>query len=232
MPFEYFVDGADYFYISNSPLKDTGFWRFREAAFAESDDFKRALLHKTQPHLLLDDYDIAVWVDENLSIAGDVCPMINRTIKEGACFGVAPHPYRKDCYEEAARLKRVSKCDPSGVTGQVEAYWADGYTGENGLSETEFIVMDLRRRETRDALDIWRREIETHSGIDNLSFDYACWKANATTVQVIDNGQSVKAHHCFSYFPNGGVTHPYRDVLRGLGGDAHSGECPASDDAS
>ncbi len=232
MPFESFIEEADYFYIADSPLSETGFWRFRETAFVESNALKRAFLHKTQPHLLFDDYDIAVWVDEHLSITGDVCPMIDRTIKEGACFGVAPHPYRKDCYEEAARLKRLSKHDPSRVASQVEGYWAEGYTGENGLSETEFIIMDLRRRETRNALDIWHREIDAHSLLDNLSFDYACWKANADTVQVIDNGQSVKASHCFSYFPDGGMTHPYRDVLHRLGGSAHPGARPAGNDVS
>lgn len=211
LPHEAFIKGADYFFYADNQTS-VGFWQARPLAFSHSDPVKVARRHKTQPHKLLSDYDIVVWIDANISIVGNVSNYIDQVVRAGASFGTIPHSTRKTFEEEAKAVAAIQLDSADVIATQVERYKAEGYCGQNGLTETNFMVMDLRHPETKAALDIWWNEISQFSRRDQLSFDYAVWKAKATTVSLWSNGLSVRANPKFACFEHGKHAHPYGDL--------------------
>ncbi|TDW59237.1 uncharacterized protein DUF616 [Novosphingobium sp. PhB55] len=213
LPFEAFVEGADYhFYSDLESESELAQWTIRPLALSDPHPVKAARRHKSQPHDIFDDVDIAVWIDGNIALSGDVSGLIAKVIENNAAFGVIPHPYRSKVSDELAMLCRVGLDDPRVMNAQYERYRKQGFEDDQGLTETNFLVMDLRRSETRAALDVWWSEIKQGSRRDQLSFDYSCWKVGAKKVSLITNGLSARADPRFAYFSHGGKSHPGLDM--------------------
>ena len=218
LPFEAFIDGADYYFFTDVEFDNESFWEIRPVQYRHPSNWiKSARYHKSQVHKLISDYDIAIWIDANISVVGNVAPLIEKVIKEDACFGVISHPYRTSCFEEAEKIDQLKMDDSETICSQIENYRRAGYRGDNGLTETNFLIMNLRKGETKKALDFWWNEIERNSHRDQLSFDYARWKANANSINLLDEGLSIRADWRFSYFDHGKGQHPYLDVLPVVG---------------
>lgn len=229
LPWEAFVEGADHhFYSDQDGPREQAQWQIHPLAFRHENPVKTARRHKSQPHHILEDVDIAIWVDGNICVTGDVAGLIAKVLEHDAAFGVIPHPYRASVSEELGLLSIRSIDDPGVMQAQFETYLKQGFPDDDGLTETNFLVMDLRRPETRRALDIWWSEIEHGSRRDQLSFDYACWKAGAKKVPLISNGLSVRADPRFAYFSHGGKSHPGLDLRQRLA-DIWNNREPAPD---
>lgn len=207
LPFESFLEGADYvFFTDQRDLERDGHWRISPLAATHNHQIKTARRHKTQAHRILQDTDIAIWIDANVAITGDITSLILKVLRDEASFGVIAHPYRTSVEEELTALEQLRIDDPGVMRPQIERYKAEGFQ-DDGLTETNFLIMDLRREETRTALDIWWSEIEHNSRRDQLSFDYSCWKAGAKKLPLLINGLSVRADYRFAYFDHGGAEH-------------------------
>lgn len=213
LPFEGFVAGAEYIFFSDQPgPSQQGQWRMRPLALTHAHQIKTARMHKTQPHRCLEGVDIAIWIDANIAVTGDVAPWIAQILQEEAAFGVIPHPYRASVATELAALTKMKIDAPDLLQSQYAQYQAEGFPDDGGLTETNFIIMDLRRPEARAALDIWWNQIDTKSHRDQMSFDYACWKAGARKSPLLHTGLSLRADARFAYFDHGGKQHGYMGV--------------------
>jgi len=208
LPFEGRVDGARYIFFSDKPEPvQQAQWELRSLAVEADTPIKTARRHKTQPHAILDECDIAVWIDGNIAVTGDVASLIAQTLENDAAFGVVPHPYRSNVKAELSALLDNDMDVGDVLRKQYARYVEEGFPDNGGLTETNFMVMDLRRPEARKALDIWWQEIKDNSRRDQMSFDYACWKAGAHKTSLIETGLSVRADPRFAYFPHGGGNH-------------------------
>ncbi|WP_046117077.1 glycoside hydrolase family 99-like domain-containing protein [Ensifer aridi] len=228
LPFESFVDGADYvFFGDQSAPEQNGHWRMAALAVNHPDRIKAARRHKAQAHRILSGTDIAIWIDGNIAVTADITGWVAAVVREQASFGVVAHPYRNSVGAELTALEQLKIDTPESMRRQVERYSAEGFP-DDSLTETNFIIMDLRRQETRHALDIWWSEIERNSRRDQLSFDYACWKAGARKISLITSGLSVRADYHFAYFDHGASRHPKLSVMPALAalwmGKAHKQE--------
>lgn len=214
---EGFVEGADHlFYSDQNDTEQEAQWQIHPLSLLHENPIKAARRHKAQPHHLFDDVDLAVWIDGNISVTGDITGMLAKVIEQDANFGVIPHPYRASVSEELDLLRQREIDDPDVMQAQVNRYIAEGFPDSGGLTETNFLVMDLRKPVTRHALDLWWSEINKHSRRDQLSFDYACWLAGAKKVPLISNGLSIRADARFAYFSHGTKDHPGRDLRQTL----------------
>ena len=212
LPPENVVDGADYLFFSDEPIAGDKGWTYRKTRYWNPDPVKIARFYKANAPQILAGYDIAVWVDANIAITGDIAAYVDATLSANANFGVIDHPYRNSVFEEVDQLAALGRDDAARMTAQVERYREKGYEGQNSLTETNFIVMDLNRPRTREALSLWWKEIETHSKRDQVSFDYACWRAGAKQHSLFPEGGSVRSNPDFAYFKHGADTYPYTDV--------------------
>lgn len=209
LPFEGFVAEAEYLFFTDQTEGETrqGQWEMRPLALRHDHKIKEARRHKTQPHHFLEGVDIAIWIDANIAVTGDITPWIAQFLEEDAAFGVIPHPYRANVATELAELVKMKIDEPDLLNAQYARYQEAGFPDDAGLTETNLIVMDIRRPETRAALDIWWEQIDTYSRRDQMSFDYACWKAGARKVPLLNTGLSVRADSRFAYFDHGATRH-------------------------
>ena len=215
LPFEHVLDGVDYVFFTDQvdePRKAQ--WNLRELAFETPEKIKTARRYKTQIHRIYQEYDIAVWVDGNIAIRDSVVPLILRVLSSDANFGIIQHPYRSSISDELEALVKNKIDHPEILRNQLAGYIREGFVDDVGLTETNFLIMDLRRKETTKALDIWWAEIQEKSRRDQMSFDYACWKAGAKKVGLLETGLSVRADPRFVYFEHGLQSHNHLQLVK------------------
>ena len=74
-----------------------------------SDRTRAARFVKTHPHTLLQEYDVAVWIDSNIMILGDLDPLIRQVMASDVALGAIPHPSRKSIYDEIVSCSNRGK---------------------------------------------------------------------------------------------------------------------------
>jgi len=128
------------------------------------------------PHFLFPDYDIALWVDSNIMILGNLFPLLREFSRSGKAVGAFHHPYRKNIYQEAKACIALDRDDPQLIRRQMRRYKQEGFSHQD-LLESNVIAFNLRHPGCRPFLDAWWREIDRGSRRDQLSVNYALRKS-------------------------------------------------------
>ena len=183
----------DYILFSDKPAPDTGVWQVRPITYYHQDAARRARYVKTHPHLLLDDYDIAIWIDAHIMILGDIYPMVASFLASKSPVGAVPHPGRTSVYEELEACIQRKIDDAETMREQIARYRAAGFD-HSDLIETNLMMFCLPDERTRAFLDIWWREIDSHSKRDQLSVNYALEKAEIRWHRLTQRPQSARDH--------------------------------------
>ncbi len=165
----------DYICFSNTDMSDTGIWEIRPCLYLSSDPTRITRYVKTHAHCLLSEYEVAVWIDSNIVITGDITEEIERTIASGLPCATFYHPRRENIYEEAETIIRAKRDDPEIVKLQV-GHIGDFGLEHNDLAETNFMIFNLRHEKIKKFLNTWWSEIDTYSKRDQLSFNYSLYK--------------------------------------------------------
>lgn len=215
LPHECAIHGAEYCFYTDSEEDPSGLWKIEPLQMQGRDPVQTARLHKMSPHILFPDADIAIWIDANVAITGDITVYVRKLLEEDVAFGLVRHPIRNSFVEEARALNDLGIDRPAVLGPQIGGYLLEGVPSDLGLTETNFMLMDLRKPETIRALEIWREEISDKSVRDQVSFDYARWKSGANSVWLFDDGGSVRSNPRFAYFEHGAAGHRQKDVFRG-----------------
>ena len=78
----------DYFLFTNSSIKDTGIWKLRPMNYISCQSVNSARFIKTHPHILLKKYDIAIWIDPNITILDNIAKLVKKFIKSKMVAGI------------------------------------------------------------------------------------------------------------------------------------------------
>jgi GT2 family glycosyltransferase/glycosyltransferase involved in cell wall biosynthesis len=191
----------DYILFTDAPVPDIGVWDVRPMTYHHAEPARSARYVKTHPHVLLADYDIAVWLDSNLMIAGNLWPFVERFLASGEKIGAIPHPFRTTLYDEVTACARQAKADPQEMHEQAARYASLGFTHED-LMETGFMVFDLRATEVSHFLNAWWSEIDRHTHRDQLSVNFALASAGLAWHRLVDRPASVRTIPEVVYFPH------------------------------
>lgn len=192
---------VDYVCFTDRPRNDYGVWKMRAAPYYHPDPTRIARWVKTHPHELFPDHDIAVWLDANIILKGDIHPYIGLVASKDAHLGLIAHPHRACFYDEAEACKRLNKDSAKLIDRQTEEYRKAGLPIKQPLFETGFMVVPLRKGETSEALHLWWQQIERYSRRDQLGLawvNYRCPDLNV--VSLLPQGMSVRDHEDFVYF--------------------------------
>jgi hypothetical protein len=138
----------DYFLFSDRPAPATGVWQLRPVTYYHQDETRRARYVKTHPHLLLPDYDIAIWIDAHIMILGNIYPMIARFVASKSAVAAVPHPGRTSIYEELEACIQRKIDDSETMREQVARYRAMGFN-HSDLIETNLMMFRLSDEGTR-----------------------------------------------------------------------------------
>ncbi len=192
---------VDYVCFTDRPRNDYGVWQMRAAPYHHPDPTRVARWVKTHPHELFPDHDVAVWLDANILLKGDVHRYIGMVAGKDAHLGLIAHPHRACFYDEAEACKRLSKDSAKLIDRQVEQYRTAGLPLKQPLFETGFMVVPLRKQKTADALHLWWQQIERYSRRDQLGLAWVTYRhPDLSVVSLLPQGASVRDHADFRYF--------------------------------
>lgn len=194
----------DYVLFSDCPITDCGFWEVRPMDYWHPEPVRMSRYVKTHPHKYFPEYDVAIWVDANVLIRGNLGNYLDFIDSDHTIpLGGIPHPQRNCIYDEAHILIDTKKDISSRVERQLEIYKKEAYPKKNGLIETNFLVIDLNSPNTDKVLNEWWTMIDKFSHRDQLSLNYALWKNKADWHPLMDEKLSLRSNFDFAYFGHG-----------------------------
>ena len=205
----------DYILFTDSPVADTGVWSIRPIPYFHSDAARAARFVKTHPHVLLGDYDIAVWVDSNIMLLNDIEHFVDGLMSSGQAVGAIPHPLRNSIYEEFIACSKVKKDNIKVMQEQIEKYRGELFD-HSDLIESNFMVFDLRHRNIKLFLEYWWSEIDRHSKRDQLSLNYSLRKARVPWHPLTAPPINIRNHEDFALVPHDQGVGPSEKLVQAL----------------
>jgi GT2 family glycosyltransferase len=189
---------VDYVLFTDTPTPDTGIYQVRPITYFHEDATRAARFVKTHPHMLLDGYDIAIWIDSNIMILGDIHPLVEEFLASGKAVAAVPHPLRKSVYEELEACIRLKKDDAKIMQEQLSHYRIMDFD-HGDLIESNLIMFNLRDDRVRPFLDAWWTENDRYSKRDQLSLNYALTQNNVEWHRLTESPSSVRNHPVFAF---------------------------------
>jgi len=141
------------------------------------DNRKIARYIKTNPHLILPDHDISIWIDHCFTPSfNDSKDLLKKfSFTENKNIMIYKHSFRTCLYDEAKEVLIQKLDSPKIVNNQISRYREEGFPSNLGLFETGVIIRRNNNR-VNEFNNLWWNEIKNGSGRDQLSNMYASWK--------------------------------------------------------
>lgn len=190
-------DDIDCVLFADRPVPAYGFAEIRPMMWVDADPSRSARFVKTHPHLLMADYDIAIWVDGSVLVEGDPGGLVLRLLDSGRALGAVPHPHRRTLREELETCIRLGKDDPETMRLQVARQEAEG-VAPSDLIESGLLLFDLRDPNLRPMLEDWWHRIETGSRRDQLSLPMALGRSGLPWLRLTEPPDSLRSHPLFA----------------------------------
>jgi len=220
---EYVTSGFDYVCFTDDLTIKSDIWEIRPLpSFVEGfSNVKKQRLVKINPHLVLSDYDISIWVDGNVSLKGDLNKLLDENLIDDCSVYVPKHPHRNCIYEESAIVIGMKKDKAEIINPQIERYKSEEFPKNYGLLQSNILIRKHNNADCIKLMEEWTNELKNGSHRDQLSFNYVCWKNKDIKVVYLD-----KFIYKSEYFHWNGVhskrrvvqteTHPKRNLIKRL----------------
>lgn len=132
---------------------------------------------KQPSHIVFPQARATLWTDSNFSLRVDPLELLERYPYPVMTFR---HPHRSRISEEAGVIVSHDKGRPAAIHAQLAAYQAEGFDSEDNPQKEISAGGFVLRRHTEAVKrfnEIWFHEVQTRSLRDQMSIDYAAWKA-------------------------------------------------------
>ncbi|MCP1845647.1 GT2 family glycosyltransferase [Bradyrhizobium sp. USDA 4524] len=193
----------DYFCVTDSVTDGYGVYRLIECPLADADARRSARYIKTNLLRLFPGYDFVVWSDANVLLRAKVTDYVAATEASGCPVGAIPHPTRRSYLEEAAAAVELKLDDESVINAQMASYEGVEGLDKTNLIETNFMVVDARKQETKQFMQRWWNELNKYSRRDQLSINYSLLITNVKWHPLLSEFMSVRDASDFSLFRHG-----------------------------
>jgi hypothetical protein len=183
-------EGFDYICFTDNENIRSDVWEIRPLP-KETDGLtlvKKQRYVKTNPHKLLSEYNLSIWVDGNVETKGDLNKFIENTLSEDCSIYVPQHPNRNCLYDEALAVIGLKKDTEENVNPQIERYRYEGFPKDYGLLQSNILLRKHNNEDCIKLMEEWFNEIESGSHRDQLSFNYVAWKNEDINITYMDKG--------------------------------------------
>ena len=180
-------------------------WEVNHIDFVDSklDNRRKARYIKINPHLVLPNHDISIWVDHCYK------PKFNNAeefLKEIGFFNnnimSYKHDVRQCIYSESEEVKQQRLDYDDIVNSQMSRYRIEGFPRNYGLFDSGFTIRKYNKV-VNEFNDIWWSEVKNFSARDQLSQVYSSWKS-CIEIKPIPFGSSIYSNK----YLNPKVKHP------------------------
>jgi len=168
---------ADFVAFLDSPQSASG-WDIRRIYNRFSDPCRNAKIHKILSHKYFPKARYSLWIDGSIRIKSTtLLKCWPEKYLQKHDLAVFKHRFRECAYLEAAVCSQ-KRLDSFGIINrQMQKYLTERYPFNHGLGECTVLF----RRHTdkiKRFNEAWYAEIKSHSRRDQLSFNYAAYKAD------------------------------------------------------
>jgi hypothetical protein len=185
---KHITEGFDYICFTDNKTLKSDIWDIRPLPkeTEELTQVKKQRFVKINPHLLLSEYDISIWVDGNVALKGDLNKFVKNVITSDCSVYVPKHPQRNCIYAEANVVVKMGK-DKSDITKpQMEKYKKEGFPEKYGLLQSNIILRKHNKLDCIKLMEDWFKELKNGSHRDQLSFNYVSWKNKDVKIIYLD----------------------------------------------
>ena len=172
---------VEYYYFTDEHAAICG-WKNKTIIKPHEDNTKSARYFKCNPHLVLPEHDISIWIDARFKVKSkNVMKFLNSNFKKKdkiACFWHGRDWDDGGCsYIEGMVCGGGKKDDYEIILDQLLRYQKDGFPRKYGLFATGIII---RRNceEINKFNEFWWNEIKKGSKRDQISQMYSAWKTD------------------------------------------------------
>ncbi|WOF96301.1 DUF616 domain-containing protein [Segatella copri] len=183
----------DYICFSNDfgDKKKIGIWTIRKINYPSDDKQLQSRFPKLQPHEVLPEYDISLYVDANVNILTPyLFRRIDELMKESVKLAGVKHQFRDCLYEEGYRvwIGGVDK-NINVIRKQLSYYKQDGFPRHFGMYEANVIFRQHNDPLIIKQCDEWWRLRLNYSKRDQLGYSYTLWKYNIPFAYLLPEDQ-------------------------------------------
>ena len=184
----YITKGFDYVCFTDNEDFKSKIWDIRPLPKETEglSQVKKQRYVKLNPHKLLSEYDISIWVDGNVSIKGDLNEFIDSVIKDDISVYVPQHPSRNCIYAESKAVISMKKDKKENVEPQMKRYETEGFPKNYGLLQSNILLRKHNEKDCIRLMEAWFNELKDNSHRDQLSFNYVLWKNSDINIIYLD----------------------------------------------
>lgn len=172
------LPGWDFVCFSNDIDTETaGVWKIREIPYDNSSKTRLTRFPKLNPHVVLPEYDVSVWVDGNIVIDEELFARAEELIQAGTPCAMCPHPDRFSVYEEARILLRLMIGEPLLVYRQAAFMLSESFRNPSPLCVCSVIFRRHHDQQIVAFSTNWWEQYQRFSCRDQMSVNYALKQA-------------------------------------------------------
>ena len=181
----YISEGFDYICFTDNKNLTSNIWNIRPLPNETEGltQVKKQRYIKLNPHKILSEYDLSVWVDGNVEVKGNLNELL---ISDDYSIFVPTHPSRKCLYAESKAVLSMRKDKKENVEPQMKKYKEDGFPTNYGLLQSNILIRRHNNKDCIKLMEEWFNEVKNGSHRDQLSFNYVCWKNKNINVFYMD----------------------------------------------
>jgi len=145
---------------------------------------KASFLKIAHYEFISSEYDICMTLDGSMLLNTDLNEFMKENWGEGTDLLIARHPKRNCIYDEAIAVLKYQLDTVKNVIPHMERYMREGFPRHQGLYGTRMMIKNNKSKNLRRVCEIWAKEYLNGSRRDQLSLNYAIWKAKKEGVEI------------------------------------------------
>ena len=168
--------GYDYIIFTDQKIVNTN-WTIlpipREVEQMKISDIKKQRYIKIHPHKFFRNYDLSIYIDANYIIKGDLDDFLINTLNPIDHIYITHLQFGKGL-SQAIKSAMNRKLDKASILRETqERYYKLKILQRSGIVNAGLIIRKHHTEDCIKLMDKWWEEIEKHSHVDNIAFNYA-----------------------------------------------------------
>ena len=182
------TSGFDYICFTDNMAMESSVWEMRPLPkeTEKLSQIKKQRYVKINPHLLLSEYDVSIWVDGNVTIKSNLNEFVDKFLSTEYSIYVPKHPSRDCIYAESKTVLAMKKDVKENVDPQIERYRKEGFPKNYGLLQSNIMLRKHNEEDCVRFMEQWFEELKNGSHRDQLSFNYVAWKNEDIKIFYLD----------------------------------------------
>ena len=176
----------DYVFYVTTIKQNSNIWKIKhiDGKYVKMDNTRKCRMVKMKPYKYVPEYEISLYMDSHLNYNYNLTEFIQENIDSTHYLYVKRHPIRSNIFQEEKACELYVKDKEDLMKNQLESYVQNGFSEEInnkfGLIENGIMIRYHHNIDLIRLLKMWWFEVKTWSCRDQLSFNFAAWRVNAS----------------------------------------------------